>query len=198
MTEVATTYDPGLDGQFPFEIFTCKTDGFFAPIIDWATDGDENHTYITLGDHSVSMEPGGLIKRPLGYWGPNNPHSQFKLNADKIVKLDAFIHAHRNAKYDYAGDVLVGVDELTGEFADKLFHLLEHVEDKVSPFWFCSAFADAAFTYAGVTVIEGRRKWEEHGVTPMDLYRECFVPNGWEPPYQSRKALSVGPNSSAN
>lgn len=178
------------DELYPWEIFVCATNGVFAKVIDKVTDGNENHAYISVpagfwpgteGPGSLGMEPGGLTWRPAGYWGPNNPHSQFKLDTRGVERLKHFLIAHKKAKYDYAGDVLVGFDDLTKQFLDPFFHVLEHIEDEVSPFWFCSAFADAAFTFAGVTVIEGRKHWEEHGVTPEDLYRQCFVARGWEP-----------------
>lgn len=178
------------DELWPWEIFTCQTDGLAADVIQRVTGGKENHSYIsvpsgfwpgTTGPGSLGMEPSGLTWRPAGYWGPKNPHSQFKLDTRGVERLKHFLVQHKNAKYDYVGDVLVGFDDLTKQFADAFFHLLEHIEDEISPFWFCSAFSDAAFTFAGVTVIEGRKHWEEHGVTPMDLYRLCFVVNGWEP-----------------
>jgi hypothetical protein len=177
------------DELWPWEIFVCATNGIFAKVIDDVTKGKENHSYISVPagfwghkePGSLGMEPGGLTWRPAGYWGPANPHSQFRLDVRGVERLKHFLTQHKNAKYDYAGDGLVGFDNLTPQFLDPFFHVLEHIEDEISPFWFCSAFSDAAFTFAGVTVIEGRKHWEEHGVTPMDLYREAFVPRGWEP-----------------
>jgi len=176
------------DQDHLFEIFTCQTSGFFKYPIEFATRGRETHSYMTIGPNvpnlkpgTYSMEPGGLVWRPFDYWQPadrTNPHSNFHLDKHQQVRLVNFLIAHKNVKYDWFGDILVGIDDLTPKFMDPAFHLVESVEDRISPFWFCSAMSDAAFTAAGVTVIEGRKKWAEHGVTPMDLFRD-WKRRGW-------------------
>lgn len=164
------------DSLHPYEIAVCQTSGWTKKPIEFATGGPYTHSYLVRDKDTVSMEPGGLIARPLGYWGESSAYTRFGLTKTQRHLVDSFIDNRRDAKYDYLGDVIVGFDDLTPNFLNGAFHLVESVEDRISPFWFCSAFTDAAFTFAGITVIEGFKF--PHGVTPMDLYR-MMVSHGW-------------------
>jgi len=173
------------DRDAMFEIFTCETNGLFKYPIRFATGGKQTHSYLTVGENdrgirpgAWSMEPGGFKWRDYDYWGANNPHSKFQLNGKEIELFLDFIVAHKKARYDFLGDFIVGLDDLTPGFFDRGFNWIEHIEDKLSWAWFCSAFTDAAMSATGRVVIEGRKTWEQHGVTPMDLFRS-FVARGW-------------------
>lgn len=169
------------DALHPWQIAVCPTTGWAEPIIEWATRGRMTHSYLVLADCTYSMEPGGLIERPLGYWGENSAYSAFEYaprteHLRKSIILD-FLAEHDDAKYDYLGDEIVGLDDVTPPFLDPFWHWVEKLEDKARPnAWYCSAFTDAAMTHAGFTVIDDGRPF--HSVTPMDLYRE-FVKRGW-------------------
>lgn len=175
-----------LDEQHVWEIAVCETGGWTKKPISFATGGPYTHSYMPLGALTVrgkqyapgnwSMEPGGLIWRPFGYWGEESAYTRFDLSNHQKHLVKSFMVQHERAKYDYVGDVIVGIDDLTPNFLNGAFHFIEHYEDALSPRWFCSAFTDAAFTFAGVTVIEGFKY--PHGVTPMDLYR-MMVSHGW-------------------
>lgn len=175
-----------------FEIFTCQTSGFFKYPIEFATKGRQTHAYITVGPNllnlkpgTYSMEPGGLVWRDFDYWQPaskNNPHSRFELDKHQQVNLCKFIIAHKDARYDWFGDGVVGLNDVSPCFTDPAWHLFEAAEVRVFPnWWFCSAFADAAFTSVGETVIRGRSKLTAKAVTPMDLTRD-WVARGWANP----------------
>lgn len=161
----------------PWEIHVCQTKGWASPIIEGATGGKYTHSYLTTASHSYSMEPTGLVRREFGYWGDDNPHSEFRLDSKQKMRVNQFLTAHALAKYDYPGDVLVGIDDLTPPFLDPVFHRIEAWRTQSgAQLWFCSAFTDAAFTYAGVKVFDDGRPFG--GVTPMDLYR-LFLSKGW-------------------
>jgi len=163
------------DKDHLWQIAVCETGGLFKRPIEFATGGRKTHSYLVTDTSTLSMEPGGLVRRPFDYWGGNPVYSQYDLTREQRARILGFIGAHRNARYDWIGDILVGFDDLTPAQLDTLFHLIEHIEDKLSWAWFCSAFTDAAFTYAGVKVIDDGRPF--HAVTPMDLYRQ-FIKDG--------------------
>jgi hypothetical protein len=166
------------DREHQWEIGVCTTEGWAKYPIQFATKGRYTHSYLVTGDDAAeyglekgtySMEPGGLIWRPYDYWGADNPHSRFRLVPFERQLVAEFVLAHGEAKYDYLGDLIVGLDDLTPAYLDKLFHQIEHIEDELNRAWFCSAFTDAAFTAAGIHVFTDGRPF--HAVTPMDLYR---------------------------
>lgn len=166
------------DALSPYQFGVCVTTGWTHKTIAWATGGEYTHAYISLPGETWSMEPGGLVKRELEHWGDDNPHSRYDLTTEQKMLLIKFISDHQGVKYDYVGDFIVGLDDVTIAAMDPFWHQIEHWEDKISPAWFCSAFVDAAFTYAGIKVIDDGRP--AHGVTPMDLYRLVIQKNGWE------------------
>lgn len=165
------------DASRPYQFGVCVTTGWTHGLISWATGGQYTHAYLVLPDSTWSMEPGGLIQRPLENWGSNNPHSLYDMKDEQKKLVTQFITDHQGVRYDYLGDFIVGLDDLTPNWMDPFWHQVEHWEDKLIPAWFCSAFIDAAFTSAGVTVEDDGRP--DRGVTPMDLYR-VIDKNKWE------------------
>ena len=164
------------DAEHPFEIAVCSTAGWVAKGIQDVTGGKYNHTYLITPNYTWSMEPGGLVKRPHDYWGSDNPTSRLGLAGRAPYQFLDFIGAHRKVRYDFVGDGIVGLDDLTPAWMDPFWHFIEHWEDKLVPAWFCSAFADAAAEAAGVQLFDDGRPY--HAVTPMDIYR-LFVAKGW-------------------
>lgn len=166
------------DAENPWQIAVVETQGWAKRPIQLATGGRFTHAYLTTSTHSFSMEPGGLIRREFGYWGEHAVYSRFDLTAAQKLSVLRFLDAHALAKYDWVGDGLVGLDDVTPAFLDRAFQHLEAFEDKVSWAWFCSAFVDAAFTEAGITVVDDPGR-PYHGVTPNDLAR-AFESRGWD------------------
>lgn len=164
------------DRDHLYQIATCPTSGFFSKTIEGVTGGRMTHAYLIDRDGTWSMETGGLIFRPFDYWGDNSVYSRFLTTDRERKAIDRFIDAHQDVPYDWFGDLIVGLDDLTPNWLNGFWHQVEHWEDKLSPGYFCSAFVDAAFTFAGFEVFNDGRP--SHAVTPMDLYRE-FVNRGW-------------------
>lgn len=168
------------DAEHQWQIAVCETSGWAKKPIEFATGGRKTHAYLVLDTCTYSMEPGGLIQRPFDYWRGRPVYSRFATGtALKQQMILSFLRQHAKARYDFPGDILVGIDDLTSPKLDGLFHLIEKAEDTLSWAWFCSAFADAAFTYAGFKILDDGRPF--HAVTPMDLMRE-FVRRGWASP----------------
>lgn len=164
------------DTAHKFQIAVTKTTGPLGHLIDDVTDGPFTHCYIIDEFATYSMEPDGLHKRPFDFWGTDNPTSQFDLTWVQQAKLAAFVAMHAGiTPYDFIGDGIVGLDDLTPTWLDPLWRDLERFEDAHSPAWFCSAFAVAALRYAGVTILPDR---PAHSITPMDLYH-LFTQEGW-------------------
>lgn len=164
------------DRDHTYQIAVCETRGIFSKSIQRVTGGRYTHSYLIDGDGTWSMEPGGLIYRPFDYWGDANPTSGFEATAVQQHLIDQFVENHQHTPYDWFGDLIVGLDDLTPDWMNPFWHEIEHLEDKVSPGMFCSAFTDAVMTAAGFHLFTDRRP--SHAVTPMDLYRE-FRDRGW-------------------
>lgn len=165
------------DEEHQWQIAVCETGGIMKKPIQFATGGRKTHSYLVLDTCTYSMEPGGLVERPFDYWKGNPVYSEFASTTLQQTMILNFLRQHSKAKYDYLGDFIVGIDDLTPARYDKLFHRIEKLEDTLSWAWFCSAFTDAAFTYAGFKVFDDGRPF--HAVTPMDLYR-LFISTGSE------------------
>jgi len=165
------------DASHPFQIAVCPTTGWAEPVIEWATKGKYTHSYLVLADRTYSMEPDGLVEREFGFWGENSAYSNFETTADEQRAIVKYITDHAHLEYDYIGDEIVGLDDVTPRFMDPFWHVIEHFEDKMRPdHAFCSAFSDATFTSAGIKVFDDGRP--SRAVTPMDLWR-MFKAQGW-------------------
>lgn len=163
--------------EHPFEIAVVHLDGWFPSVIDWATRGEYCHSFAIANGHLIEAEPQGVVLSPLNrYDGMNVLVSRFDFDEDEEEKFSDFLHQQLGKKYDYVGDVIVGLDDVTPHFLDPVWHLIEHAEDHDSS-WFCSALSDRAVTAAGRTLIPGRKITKS--VTPNDIARE-FVRRGWD------------------
>lgn len=167
------------DADHTWNLAVVQTGGFWSKPISLATRGRYTHAYTITGDATWSMEPAGLVQRAFDYWGDSAVYSDLQMTQQAKTAAAAWLaqRAHVGVEYDYRGDFIVGLDDITPAFLDPLFKRLEHAEDHLDPYrMFCSAFADDFASAAGIQLFQDGRPF--HGVTPMDLYN-LFVKKGW-------------------
>lgn len=155
--------------EHPYEIAVVSLEGPFPDLIDWATHGHYCHAFPILPTKLIEAEPQGVIESPLNrYDGCEVLVSDLKLNVVEQVKFAAFVEAQVGKRYDFLGDFLVGMDDVTPKFMDPMWHLIEHLEDR-EHCWFCSALADATVSATGRKLFTDGRPF--HAVTPNDIAR---------------------------